>query len=331
MAIHVACIDIGTVTVRLSLASVQDGVVHLDSKVSTICNLGENVDKSRLLSQQACERVEDCVARYMKEIRDNSFKLVCCTMTSAARDAENSSLLIGALREFGLEPQVIPGEVEGRLTLLGVAQDFHSQRIIVADNGGGSTEIAYGALLQNSLSVPFVRSTEAGCRRLTEKFLSRADPPTAEDRSQAHGFAASIFSVVEKDLVGLQEKFGQAARLLVCGGTATSLVALEKSLVPYDSSRVHLQTLSLDTVDRLEGQLASLTCSERACLPGLQPKRAPVILAGTIILSELMEQLNFSAMTVSESDLLIGLSLVSAAVVQGFNSPVGWIPNVAEL
>jgi exopolyphosphatase/guanosine-5'-triphosphate,3'-diphosphate pyrophosphatase len=328
---RVACIDIGTVTVRLALSSIKNASVCLDTKISTICNLGEGVDKNSYLSPTACKRVIDCIAGYMDKIKNAHIESVCCTMTSAARDAANSSTLVDALRKFGLEPQVIPGEVEGKLTLLGVAQDFFDQPILVVDNGGGSTEFACGVLETSGLLVHFIRSINVGCRRLSERYLSHADPPLPEDLACVHSFAAEQISTVMDDIAGLPGNFGHFDHLVVCGGTATTLVAIDKRLTPYNSAQVHLQRLSANKVRELEGKLASLTLSERALLPGLQAKRAPVIVAGAAILVELMRQVGCDEMVVSESDLLVGLSLVCDATISGQISPIGWTPIIVSL
>ena len=118
---------------------------------------------------------------------------------------------------------------------------------------------------------------------------------------------------------------------MVTGGTATSLVAVRDELEPYDARRVHLARLSKGDVTGLEARLASLTTDGRAKLPGLQEKRAPVILGGAVALSELMEQTGFSEMTVSESDLLFGLSIVSALTLEGRPSPVVWKPELRPM
>ena len=118
---------------------------------------------------------------------------------------------------------------------------------------------------------------------------------------------------------------------MVTGGTATSLVAVRDELEPYDARRVHLARLSEGDVAGLEGRLASLTTDGRAKLPGLQEKRAPVILGGAVALSELMAQTGFSEMTVSESDLLFGLSIVSALTLEGRPSPVVWKPELRSM
>jgi exopolyphosphatase/guanosine-5'-triphosphate,3'-diphosphate pyrophosphatase len=117
-------------------------------------------------------------------------------------------------------------------------------------------------------------------------------------------------------------------RLVVTGGTSTTLVALEKELVPYDSSQVHLASLGIDAIERQERRLAAITAEERAHLKGIQVKRAPVILGGVIAVSEVMRAAGFEELTVSESDLLVGLSLTLAAAATGDVSMVGWKPEL---
>ena len=321
---RVAVVDVGTVTARLAIADVASSRVQRMVRESTIVNLGEGVDKTGMLADGACRRLLACVDGYLTQIRQSGATAVCCTLTSAARDARNSQDLLNAFAARGLVAQVIPGQVEGSLTFLGVAQDFGGDRLLVADNGGGSTEFALGSLDEGTLSLDFVRSVDVGCRRVTEKFLLQTDPPTAEAVAAAHEFAAQEFSRVFQ---------GRAAgnrpdRLVVTGGTSTTIVALSKALVPYDSAQVHLATLSREDIDAQEARLARITLAERVELPGIQPKRAPVILGGVIAVSEIMRAAGFEELTVSESDLLYGLSLTLAAAAQGSPSPVGWAPEL---
>ena len=323
---RVAVIDVGTVTARLGIADVEQGrVVHMN-RTSTIVNLGEGVDKTGLLRDSACERLLSCVDGYLASIREAGSPVVCCTLTSAARDARNSGDLLGELLARDLVAQVIPGEVEGSLTFLGVAQDFPNVPLLVADNGGGSTEFALGQLDgESGLELDFVCSIDVGCRRVTEKFLQRTDPPSADDMRSSHAFAAEAFVPITERLRGAKTV---PERLVVTGGTATTIVALEKGLVPYDSSQVHLATLTLDAVLAQERRLAAVSAENRAHLPGIQAKRAPVILGGVVAVAEAMRAAGVSELTVSESDLLVGLSLVVAATVEGMSSPVGWRPDL---
>ncbi len=138
--IPIAAIDLGTVSSRLSLAEVEGARVAAVRKHTVITDLGEGVDATGLLSPGAIERVAAACEGFMDEIRAFGAVAVCTTLTSAARDAANGGVLLERLRSIGLVPQVIPGEVEARLTFLGVARDLPGEHIAVVDSGGGSTE-----------------------------------------------------------------------------------------------------------------------------------------------------------------------------------------------
>ena len=336
-----AAIDIGTVTARLALAQVEDGRVIRMAKYTQIVNLGEGVDKAKRLLPEAIHRCVGCVSSYVDHARKEGAEAVVCTLTSAARDAENAPDLGMGLASLGLESMIIPGEIEGALTFLGVSHDFENHRILVADSGGGSTELVVGTLAGQSaaqsagqqlegqqLDINFVESVELGCRRLTERFNLSSDHPSAEDIDGAHTMAAKMMS----GAIGRAQQQCAAPELLVgVGGTATSLIAIRDHLDPYDPSKVHLNHISLDEVLQIEGLLASKTLKEREDITGLQAKRAPVMLAGTILLAELMKNSGFKHLVVSESDLLFGLVVTAAAVHQGKQSPVIWQPILRPL
>ena len=353
-----AAIDIGTVTARLALAQVEDGRVIRMAKYTEIVNLGEGVDTTKRLLPEAIHRCVGCVSSYVDYARKEGAEAVVCTLTSAARDAENAPDLGMGLASLGLEPMIIPGEIEGALTFLGVSHDFENHRILVADSGGGSTELVVGTLAGQpaaqdagqsagqpaaqgagqqlggqqlggqQLDINFVESVDLGCRRLTERFNLSSDHPSTEDIDGAHKMAAQMMS----EAIGRAQQQCAAPELLVgVGGTATSLIAVRDHLDPYDPAKVHLNHISLDEVLQIEGLLASKTLKEREDITGLQAKRAPVMLAGTILLAELMKNLGFKHLVVSESDLLFGLVITAAAVHQGKQSPVIWQPILRPL
>ena len=336
-----AAIDIGTVTARLALAQVEDGRVIRMAKYTEIVNLGEGVDTTKRLLPEAIHRCVGCVSSYVDHARKEGAEAVVCTLTSAARDAENAPDLGMGLASLGLEPMIIPGEIEGALTFLGVSHDFENHRILIADSGGGSTELVVGTLAGQlaaqgagqqlggqQLDINFVESVDLGCRRLTERFNLSSDHPSAEDIDGAHKMAAQMMS----EAIGRAQQQCAAPELLVgVGGTATSLIAIRDHLDPYDPSKVHLNHISLDEVFQIEGLLASKTLKEREDITGLQAKRAPVMLAGTILLAELMKNSGFKHLVVSESDLLFGLVITASAVYQGKQSPVIWKPILRPL
>ena len=344
-----AAIDIGTVTARLALAQVEDGRVIRMAKYTEIVNLGEGVDTAKRLLPEAIHRCVGCVSSYVDHARKEGAEAVVCTLTSAARDAENAPDLGMGLASLGLEPMIIPGEIEGALTFLGVSNDFENHRILVADSGGGSTELVVGTLVGQAaaqgagqpavqgtgqqlggqqLDINFVESVDLGCRRLTERFNLSYDHPSAEDIDGAHKMAAQMMS---EAIVRAQQQCAAPELLVGVGGTATSLIAIRDHLDPYDPSKVHLNHISLDEVSQIEGLLASKTLKEREDITGLQAKRAPVMLAGTILLAELMKNSGFKHLAVSESDLLFGLVITAAAVHQGKQSPVIWKPILRPL
>ena len=326
---RVAVIDLGTVTCRLAIADIEDGRVIRMAKQSNIVNLGEGVDESGALCDAAIRRVVECVRDYAIAARQANAEALVCTLTSAARDARNSDVLLGEFRRLGLVPEVIPGSIEGTLTFLGVAQDFPGERILVADNGGGSTELAVGCLDESGLALEWVHSYDVGCRRVTERFLQRTDPPSAEDLAEAHAFARGLFAdAVEGGHIAPEGI--NPAHLVVCGGTSTSLVAMSLGLDPYDPARVHLARLPRAEVARLESLLSERTVAERAELVGLQAQRAPVMLGGVVAVAEAMDVCGFDEMVVSESDLLFGLALTAAAALDGTEPPVGWVPRLAR-
>ena len=341
-----AAIDIGTVTARLALAQVEDGRVIRMAKYTEIVNLGEGVDKTKRLLPEAIHRCVGCVSSYVDHARKEGAEAVVCTLTSAARDAENAPDLGMGLASLGLEPMIIPGEIEGALTFLGVSHDFENHRILVADSGGGSTELVVGTLAGQpvvqgagqqlggqqlggqQLDINFVESVDLGCRRLTERFSLSSDHPSAEDIDGAHQMAAQMMS----EAIGRAQQQCAAPELLVgVGGTSTSLIAIRDHLDPYDPSKVHLNHISIDEVSQIEGLLASKTLKEREDITGLQAKRAPVMLAGTILLAELMKNSGFKHLVVSESDLLFGLVITAAVVHEGKQSPVIWQPILRPL
>ena len=323
----VAAIDLGTVSSRLVLAQVEAGAIVESSKHTEITDLGEGVDATGRFCEAAVERVLAACRMFVDEARAFGAACICTTCTSAARDAGNSDELMAALASLGISPQVIPGEIEGALTFLGVAQDFPSTPILVADNGGGSTELALGRLEGRALDLRWVRSVDVGCRRMTDRFFSDDGPAGEGALAAAHAFAhdgfAAALETMPRDLA--------PERLVVCGGTATSLVAMAARLEPYDPAFVHLHGLSLAEIEKLERELAALPVGERGKLVGLQEQRAPVILGGAVAVSELLSAAGFPSAQASESDLLFGLSIACDAAAEDTISPVIWKPVLSRL
>ncbi|WP_245526955.1 hypothetical protein [Coriobacterium glomerans] len=295
-------------------------------RLTVITDLGAGVDATRQFSSDAIERVRNACSRFVCEARTFGARSSCTTLTSAARDAGNADILLEKLADLGLEPQVIPGEVEARLTFYGVARDFDDERIVVVDSGGGSTEFATGAFdaSRRDVRLEHVRSLDIGCRRVTDRFL-QGDPPSADQIASARSWARAGFSRYWPTLAERPHK------LVAVGGTVTTLVALTHGLKDYDASFVHLRQLALSEVESAIERMRDLPVREIAELAGIQPKRAPVILAGALIIAELMRAGGYDSLTVSENSLLVGLAATIGEELAASPSAIGWTPRLAVL
>lgn len=347
----IACIDIGTVTVRLGIFDADVAPVHLEIRHSTICNLGKGFTDTGNLMPDAIERVLFCIDEYLNLIRAYGAHKVCCILTAAARESNNVEPLLEGLSQRGLIAQVIGGKTEGSLTFFGVCQDFPDKRVLAVDNGGGSTELTVGRFAiddamgyrtpepeigSHGKRVPMVErvmSMSIGCRRVSDRFdlypcADKMCTPhtTSIEEARAYAHERFAYAVNEEGILWLEPEV-----MVACGGTPTSLVAMKKELVPYDAKKVHLENLSLDDIETLIERMSKMSLAELEAWPGLQPKRAQVILSGGIILAELMRAMHFSSFIVSESDLLVGLAICAAAEHTGDFIPLPWKPGLAEI
>ena len=310
LAKRFAAIDIGTVTCRLLIADVEDGAISEVLRDTIICNLGVGVDKTGLLAPESIERVGVAIEKFvalMREHQDAGAEPmpVLAVATSASRDARNADDFKARLAKAGLQLNIIPGEREATLSFAGASSSFVGERVVVVDVGGGSTEIIAG---EAGGEPERAHSFNVGCRRVTERFL-HSDPPTAAELDQAGEWIASEFSSY---LAELRDAGQLDARMVAVAGTATSIVSMREEMVEYDSKRVHRSTVSRADVDAMLNRLAGMTVEERKQVVGLNPDRAPVIVAGVVILQQIMELAGVDEFTVSETDILHGIIMAQA-------------------
>lgn len=296
---RVAVIDIGTNSTRLLVADVAGGVVSQVERRSTVTRLGRGVDLSGHLSGEAIEDVCSAIGDYVGIIEELGAETVDAIATSAVRDADNGSAFVAELRErFALSARVLDGEEEARSTYLGATSEAPpSEPTLVVDIGGGSTELVVG---QGS-EVTFHDSLQAGVVRHSERCIS-SDPPTA---GELEALAADVRGLIDASVDdGLE-----VADAIAVAGTPTSLAAVELELVPYDPTRVHGHVLALPSIQRMLSRLASVPLAERVEIPGLHPDRAPTIVAGVVILVEVMRAFEVEEISVSEHDILYGTAI----------------------
>lgn len=306
-----AAIDIGTVTARLLVADVaEDGSIDELVRDHAICNLGVGVDKTGLLAPEAIERVGEVVGRFVETIDSLQIageKPVCVTAnaTSASRDAKNSADFVAVLAKLGIELQVIPGEKEAALSFSGASSAFPGESVVVLDVGGGSSEIIAG----EAGGLPrHAHSFNIGCRRVTERYL-HSDPPAGDELAQAGEWIVSEMSAY---LDGVKRDGFDSSRTVAVAGTATSIISMRERMEVYDTDRVHGAVATRADVDGLLAKLSGMTLEERKQVVGLDPARAPVIVAGVLILQQIMEMLGTESLTISERDILHGIILDAA-------------------
>jgi len=297
-------IDIGTNSTRLLVADVDDGRVRELERRSTVTRLGRGVDTSARLSADAIDDVCAAVGAYIEIYREMGVDKVIAIATSAVRDAENSAVFIAELRErFALDAEVLEGGEEARLTYLGAcAERAPAEKTLVVDIGGGSTELVIG----DGPEVGFHASIQAGTVRHTERHLAH-DPPEA---SELEELAGDVGGLIGDALEGAA--LAQANQGIGVAGTPTSLVAIEKQLDPYDPDQVHGSKLALTSIQRMCSELSAKSLEQRLEVVGLHPGRAPTIVAGVVILIQVMRAFGLSEIEVSEHDILYGAALEAA-------------------
>jgi exopolyphosphatase/guanosine-5'-triphosphate,3'-diphosphate pyrophosphatase len=315
--VKVAVVDLGTNTCRLFQARVEDGRVLQDARVTTVVRLGQGVDKTGQLHPDAVARTHACLAGYAPRVEAYGPARRLLVATSVLRDARDGRQFLRAVvaNDFGLPWRVLRGEEEAALAFRGgtswlaggggeaAGRDPAPDPILLVDIGGGSTEFAIG-----TAGVPpaFVRSLDVGVVRLTERFFHADPPPPTEVAALAGCVAAAVEEAVPADL-------RSAVRGMVgVAGTYTTLVANKLGMTEYDAALVQGHVLSRADIDDAVTRFAALTSAERGRLPGIQPGREDVILAGALIAREACRAFGLDAVSVSEADILEGSALALA-------------------
>ncbi|HEV2922501.1 MAG TPA: Ppx/GppA phosphatase family protein [Solirubrobacteraceae bacterium] len=306
---RVAVVDIGSNSTRLLIAEVdpQSGALEELVRRSEVTRLGTGVDSRGSLSDAAINRVLATLADYRAEIDSHQCEANLAVLTSAVRDAANGAEFAARVRDdFGLDARVLSGDEEAQLTFLGAmsGRGATGEPTVVTDIGGGSTEFVIG----REHSAGFHVSLPAGVVRMSERHI-HSDPPAPEELQSLALDARTVF------LQGLpSEQRASVKQGIAVAGTATSAASIDQQLDPYDPARVHGYVLMLATVEMLLARLADMTEDQRREVVGLDPNRAPTIVAGMILLAEALRAFDLQQVEVSEHDILHGGALRLAGV-----------------
>ncbi|MBI5105023.1 MAG: Ppx/GppA family phosphatase [Solirubrobacterales bacterium] len=302
---RVGVVDIGTNSTRLLIADVGDGgqVVERDRR-STVTRLGQGVDRTAELAPEAVARVMATLESYRSAMDADGVEATTAVLTSAVRDARNGEAFLREVRErFGLEAATLSGAEEARMTFLGATSGRPpgDGPVVVIDIGGGSTELVVGV---PGGAVEAFASTQVGVVRQSERHVFH-DPPEPEELQALAHEAREVLATALPEGVPESVRAGIAV-----AGTATSCAAMVQELEPYDPARVHGFRLLRAECERLLARLAAMPLERRRRVPGLHPDRAPTIVAGVVVLLEVLRRFDLQEVEVSEHDILRGAALV---------------------
>jgi len=300
---RVAAVDLGSNSTRLLVADVDDGRLQEVARRLKVTRLGEGVDERRRLLPAPIARVRNVLTDFRRESEQLGAERTLAIATSAVRDAENGEAFLGEIEwSYGFQTRLLSGHEEALLTFRGVSTALElSEDTVVVDIGGGSTELVLGG----PDGLRFHDSLDLGCVRLSERFL-HSDPPTGDELSAC---AAAVRALLAKRVPDVR-----TAAAIGVAGTITSLAALDLGLAEYDPDKVHGHRLSRAGVVEQLARLTALPLAQRRELPALDPDRAPVIVAGAVILRETLNHFGLEVLEASERDILDGAALEAASL-----------------
>ena len=313
---RVAAVECGTNSLRLLVADVDPAagsLTDVDRRLELV-RLGQGVDATGRLAPDALARTLRVLRAYAAIIEAAGVSAVRVVATSATRDAANAAEFVTGVRDvLGIEPEVLSGEDEARLSFTGATAELAGRAAgpyLVADIGGGSTEFVLGDPMAGPDGpAEAAVSVNIGCVRLTERHL-HGDPPTEAEVAAARADIDAALDVVEAKI-----PVAEARTLVGLAGSVTTVAALALGLDGYDAARIHHARISAAAAADQAMRLLAQTRAERAALAVMHPGRVDVIGAGALVLARIMERFGFGEVLVSEHDILDGLawSLVISA------------------
>jgi exopolyphosphatase/guanosine-5'-triphosphate,3'-diphosphate pyrophosphatase len=286
--LRIGVIDIGTNSTRFLVTDTTGGFLRSIGSGLISSRLGEGL-ASGALADRAVDRTISALRQFMVRMGRLQPDRVAAVATSAVRDAVNKDDFLRRVKdETGLAVQVLSGPEEARMSYLGVVKGLNApmEHTLVIDIGGGSTEFIW----RDDTGDISYRSTQAGAVRMTE-----GGHGMQKIRDVLRTVVVEISTARPRSLVGV-------------GGTVTTLAAIDQALEPYNPEKVHGYYLSKERIVTLLRELAAKNSEERTRIPGLQPERADIIVAGVQIAVVILEELNLPGITVSETDIMYGVA-----------------------
>ena len=293
-----AVVDVGTNSVKFVIGERGgDGEWRTVVDRAAVTRLGEGLDRTGDLNEEPIARTVDAIADMAEEAAREEVVATAAVGTAGLRMAGNSESFVEAVRErTGIEVEIISGDEEARLAYVAVTSEMQlgDGSLVLFDTGGGSSQFTFG----HGEKVDERFSVDVGAVRFTERFA--LDGVVSVER-----LAEALNSIA----IDLERLDGRPTpdQLVGIGGAVTNLAAVMHGLESYDPDVVRGTILDRAEVDRQLELYRTRTADQRREIPGLQPKRAEVIIAGACVVRTVLEKLGRDSLTVSDRGLRHGL------------------------
>ena len=304
-----AVIDIGTNTLRLLIGYFEGERLVRIATERAVTRLGRDLVRTCLLHPDSIKKSITSLKKFKRKCEKYSVHKIFAVGTSALRDAKNSyNFLEQAKKYTGLDISIISGDEEADLTLKGIycgipPKDISlSNRSVIVDIGGGSIEwiICNKGCIKDSIPI--------GAVKLYETFVKH-DPPLLNELNNMKSFIAEqvamSFLKHNFDIKNLLKPFSKY--LIVTGGTATTIAAVDMGLESYDGDKIHLHKISLPALKEIYKKIIMLPLNKRCKVKGLEPERADIIIPGMLILITMKGILKIKKIIISDYGLLEGI------------------------
>lgn len=298
---RIAAIDLGSNSFHMVIVESRSGSFHVLDREKEMIRLGERTLSRGRLSAASMKRGLDTLREYKRLADMHGVDKLLAVATSAVREAANGEDFLDRIgREIGVWPRVVSGEEEARLIYLAALHSVHleGRRALVVDIGGGSVELAVGA----GSRVEWAVSEKLGVLRLNERFVS-SDPLSARDeRRLAEHVREAVAPHAERARDGgFDCVIGTSGTILALGALAR---AAETGIVPES---LHHLTVSASALHGVRKRVAGSTLKARRRLPLMDARRADIIVAGAVVLDEILQAVRAKQIVLCEWALREGL------------------------
>ena len=301
---RIAAIDIGTNSVHMIIVRVRpDLSFEVVDREKVMVRLGAGGLDGKALTTEAMNAALQALSKFKRLAESHRVDEILAAATSATREARNGGEFLARVeRETGIRPRVITGTEEARLihqaAVYGV--DVGTARAVVIDVGGGSTEITLG----NASAIQAARSFKIGVIRLTERFV-QSDPLSGRDERK---LSKHILSEINRHCdqitaIGFDRVIGTSGTILSLGAVAATAA---RGTTPTELRNLRV---SAKQIRRLRKEIVALTPEQRLTVPGLDPRRADLVVAGAVLLDTILRRLGAEELTLCDLALREGLVL----------------------